>query len=80
MAEKEATVFVIDLGATMGKKGQGRDVTNLDWSMEYVWDRINAKVPHPLFGGFNMIGAHREKDRCSWSYRVPHRRYVSLSP
>jgi hypothetical protein len=44
MADKEATVFVIDLGASMGKKTQGREMTNLDWSMQYVWDKITAKV------------------------------------
>jgi len=44
MADKEATVFVIDLGETMGKKEQGRDMTNVEWAMQYVWDKIGAKV------------------------------------
>jgi hypothetical protein len=44
MADKEATVFVIDLGASMGTRSHGRDKTNLDWSMDYVWDKIMTKV------------------------------------
>lgn len=44
MADKEATVFVIDLGASMGKRSQGRNVTNLDWCMDYVWNKISVKV------------------------------------
>jgi ATP-dependent DNA helicase 2 subunit 2 len=49
MADKEATVFVIDLGASMDKKSQGRETNNLEWSMQYVWSKITAKVPHPSF-------------------------------
>ena len=44
MADKEATVFVIDLGKSMGEKARDRDQTNLEWSMRYVWDKITAKV------------------------------------
>jgi len=44
MAEKEATVFVIDLGKSMGEIAQGREASNLDWSMQYVWDKITAKA------------------------------------
>jgi len=44
MADKEATVFVIDLGASMGKKHNGRDVTDLEWAMKYVWDKIATMV------------------------------------
>lgn len=44
MADKEATVFVVDLGASTAKKTQGRDTDNLEWSMQYVWDKITAKV------------------------------------
>jgi ATP-dependent DNA helicase 2 subunit 2 len=44
MADKEATVFVIDLGVSMAEKSQGREKSNLDWSMQYAWDKITAKV------------------------------------
>ncbi|KAF2712894.1 SPOC domain-like protein [Pleomassaria siparia CBS 279.74] len=44
MASKEATAFVLDLGQSMGQKQNGRSKTNLDWAMEYVWDKITTAV------------------------------------
>lgn len=41
MAGKEATIFIIDLGRSMGSCHNGRTETNLDWSMRYVWDKIS---------------------------------------
>lgn len=42
MADKEATVYIIDVGASMGERRQGRDETDLDWSMHWVWDKIST--------------------------------------
>lgn len=44
MADKEATVFILDLGASMAQTGNGRTESNLDWSMRYVWDKITDIV------------------------------------
>jgi len=44
MADKEATVFVIDLGASMGYREHDPEMTNLEWAMQYVWDKVAAKV------------------------------------
>ncbi|KAK0722931.1 SPOC like C-terminal domain-containing protein [Lasiosphaeria miniovina] len=44
MADKEAIVYVIDLGESMGDCHGGRTETDLDWSMRYVWDRISTTV------------------------------------
>lgn len=44
MAEKEATVYIVDVGSSMGERHQGRSVTDLEWGMQYVWDRITATV------------------------------------
>ena len=44
MADKEATVYVIDVGKSMNEKRHGRDKTDLDWSMQYVWDKIATTV------------------------------------
>ncbi|QPH01427.1 hypothetical protein C2857_005627 [Epichloe festucae Fl1] len=44
MADKEATIFILDLGASMAEKHSGRDESNLDWSMRYVWDKITDIV------------------------------------
>ncbi|KAI5295805.1 ATP-dependent DNA helicase II subunit 2 [Ascosphaera acerosa] len=40
MADKEATVYILDLGRSMGEKRHGRDVSDLDYAMQYVWDKI----------------------------------------
>ena len=44
MAGKEATAYILDLGESMGEKRHGRDVSDLDWAMEYVWDKITTTV------------------------------------
>jgi len=44
MADKEATVYIIDLGHSMGEKSQGRKESNLNFSMRYVWDKISTTV------------------------------------
>ena len=44
MAEKEATVYVVDLGQSMGKTSGARTQTDLEWAMTYVWDKITATV------------------------------------
>ncbi|TKA34973.1 hypothetical protein B0A54_13673 [Friedmanniomyces endolithicus] len=44
MASKEATVYIVDCGSTMSERSHGRKQTNLDFALEYVWDRITATV------------------------------------
>jgi ATP-dependent DNA helicase 2 subunit 2 len=44
MAGKEATVYILDMGVTMGEKRHGREKTDLEWAMEYVWDKITTTV------------------------------------
>ncbi|CAE7014733.1 ATP-dependent DNA helicase II subunit 2 [Pyrenophora teres f. teres] len=44
MAGKEATVFILDLGQSMGEKKHGRDQSDLDWALEYVWNKITTTV------------------------------------
>lgn len=43
-AQKEATVYIVDVGRTMGERSHGRVQTNLDFAMEYVWDKITTTV------------------------------------
>ncbi|KAL8420063.1 hypothetical protein RB594_003006 [Gaeumannomyces avenae] len=40
MADKEVTVFIVDLGQSMGDCNGGRVEPDLDWSMRYVWDKL----------------------------------------
>ncbi|KAJ5795463.1 uncharacterized protein N7518_004003 [Penicillium psychrosexuale] len=44
MAEKEATVYIVDMGQSMGERHHGRPMTDLEWALQYVWDRITATV------------------------------------
>jgi len=44
MAEKEATVYIIDVGKSMGLKHGGRSETDLEWAMHYIWDKITTTV------------------------------------
>ncbi|KAL2816787.1 SPOC like C-terminal domain-containing protein [Aspergillus cavernicola] len=44
MADKEATVYIVDMGKSMGERRNGREVTDLEWAMQYIWDRITTTV------------------------------------
>jgi ATP-dependent DNA helicase 2 subunit 2 len=44
MAEKEATVYIVDVGKSMGERRHGREITDLEWAMQYVWDSITSTV------------------------------------
>jgi ATP-dependent DNA helicase 2 subunit 2 len=44
MADKEATVYIVDVGRSMGKRHQGRDKTDLDWALQYFWDKVTSVV------------------------------------
>ena len=44
MAEKEATVYIVDVGASMGERNNGRTQTDLDFALTYVWDKITSTV------------------------------------
>ncbi|KAI1098989.1 ATP-dependent DNA helicase II subunit 2 [Jackrogersella minutella] len=44
MADKEATVYIIDLGSSMRDCHGGRIESDLDWGMRYVWDKISTTV------------------------------------
>jgi len=44
MADKEATVYIVDVGESMGDCHNGRLESDLDWAMRYVWDQLSAVV------------------------------------
>ena len=44
MAGKEATVYIVDVGSSMGHRENGRKETNLDFALEYVWDKITTTI------------------------------------
>ena len=44
MADKEATIYVIDVARSMGKKHNGREKSDLDWALQWVYDKIAGVV------------------------------------
>jgi hypothetical protein len=44
MAQKEATVYIVDVGASMAECHGGRSESDLEWAMKYVWDKITSTV------------------------------------
>lgn len=44
MADKEATVYIVDMGRPMGEKRNARKESDLDWAMTYVWEKITSTV------------------------------------
>lgn len=44
MADKEAVVYIVDVGETMADCHNGRTESDLDFSMRYVWDKISTTV------------------------------------
>ncbi|PKS06836.1 hypothetical protein jhhlp_006912 [Lomentospora prolificans] len=50
MAEKEAIIFIIDVGSTMAECNSGRTESDLNWSMRFVWDKISHIVSLNLKG------------------------------
>ena len=44
MAEKEATVFIVDVGKSMGEKRHGREQNDLEYALQYVWDRVTSTM------------------------------------
>lgn len=42
--DKEATVYVIDVAQSMGKTHSGRSQSDLEWALQYVWDKISNTV------------------------------------
>ena len=59
MAEKEATVYIVDLGLSMGDKHQGREQSDLDWAMQYVWEKITSIVSPIVTHGNSALMAVR---------------------
>jgi ATP-dependent DNA helicase 2 subunit 2 len=51
MADKQATVYVIDVGKSMGDLRNGREETDLDFALRYLWDRVTTTVCTPLLYG-----------------------------
>lgn len=75
MADKEATIYIVDVGKSMGECRNRRSITDLEYAMQYVWDRITATVRIlPVYFAFLLLnlatGGYWPKNCytwCTWS-------------
>ncbi|KAF8418820.1 putative Ku family DNA helicase [Tirmania nivea] len=44
MADKQASVYIVDVGHSMGEKHNGRSETDLEYTMRWVWDKLTSTV------------------------------------
>jgi ATP-dependent DNA helicase 2 subunit 2 len=44
MADKEASIYIVDVGRSTGTIRNGREQSDLDWAMRWVWDKITTTV------------------------------------
>jgi ATP-dependent DNA helicase 2 subunit 2 len=44
MAEKEATVYIVDVANSMDMRRYGRPISDLEWAMKYIWEKITTTV------------------------------------
>lgn len=42
MGDKEASIYIVDVGPSMANCNSGRSESDLDWSLRYIWDRITT--------------------------------------
>lgn len=40
MADKQAFVYIVDVGSTTAKRNHGRHESDLDWTLPYFWDKV----------------------------------------
>ena len=76
MADKEATVYIVDMGMSMGEKRNARKESDLDWAMTYVWEKITSTVSvwrtAPRDSILQLIDSHRPKDCPAGSHWAAH--------
>ncbi|KAK3172413.1 hypothetical protein OEA41_005734 [Lepraria neglecta] len=62
MADKEATVYIVDMGSSMGEIRNGRKESDLDWAMTYVWEKITSTVATDRKGAqLGVIGLRTDR-------------------
>jgi ATP-dependent DNA helicase 2 subunit 2 len=57
MSDKQATVYIVDLGSSIGECSSGRVESDLDYGMRYIWDKIATTMSANLKGwNIGVIG------------------------
>jgi ATP-dependent DNA helicase 2 subunit 2 len=78
MAGKEATVYIVDVGSSMGHRENGRQETNLDFALEYVWDKITTTIATGRKTAMAGVVALRSDDTHNELSRDPAYRHISV--
>jgi ATP-dependent DNA helicase 2 subunit 2 len=62
MASKEATVYIVDQGASTGECHNGRVESDLDYGMRYIWDKIaETMMANRVTAGVGVIGLRTDE-------------------
>jgi ATP-dependent DNA helicase 2 subunit 2 len=57
MSGKEATIYIVDQGASTGECHNGRVESDLDYGMRYIWDKIaGTMISNRTTAGVGVIG------------------------
>ena len=75
MADKEATVFVVDVCRSMGKSHQDREISDLEYTLQYVWDKISGIVQtgrKTLHCGVVAVGSDSTKNQMQLEEEYSH--------
>ena len=77
MADKEATVYIVDVGKSSKGMRHGRSESDLEYAMKYVWERITNTVRCLSRAGYALtfVGPHWAQNGPCWRCRLTDRRY-----
>jgi ATP-dependent DNA helicase 2 subunit 2 len=78
MAGKEATVYIVDVGSSMGHRENGRKETNLDFALEYVWDKITTTIATGRKTAMAGVVALRSDDTSNDLSKDPAYQHISV--
>lgn len=80
MAGKQATIYIVDLGSSMGDCHNGRTESDLDWSMRYVWDKITTTGQTALKTRcVGVLGVRTNETENRYADKEEHKGYDNIS-
>ena len=81
MADKEATVYIVDVARSMSKSNQSRDQSDLDWALQYVWDKItNTVSTGRKTAQIGVIGLGTDKTHNDMMAEEPYKHISVITP
>lgn len=62
MADKEANIYIVDVGASTAECRNGRMESDLEYGMKYVWEKIGLALQANRKGlGLGVIGLRHDE-------------------